>query len=159
MRSRPATSAISAGTYKDVARIEKVDAHTARIVYKAPNPAWFQTFGGTLCVLPRHVFEPFKGAKSREAPANMKPVGTGPYRIVDFKPNDVVLGELNPNYHAPNWPFFDRIEVKGGGDAASAARAARPAHALVVGPPLGEVDLEVALGGVLGHGIVREGPG
>jgi peptide/nickel transport system substrate-binding protein len=23
----------------------------------------------------------------------------------------------------PNWPFFDRIEVKGGGDATSAARA------------------------------------
>jgi peptide/nickel transport system substrate-binding protein len=53
----------------------------------------------------------------------MKPVGTGPYRYVDFKPNDVVRGELNPNYHAANWPFFDRIEVKGGGDATSAARA------------------------------------
>ena len=37
-------------------------------------------------VIPKHVFEPFKGAKSREAPANLKPVGTGPYRYVDFKP-------------------------------------------------------------------------
>ena len=53
----------------------------------------------------------------------MKPVGTGPYRIVDFKPNDVVRAELNPNYHVPNWPFFDRVEMKGGGDATSAARA------------------------------------
>ncbi len=60
------------------ARIEKLDAHTFKIVYKSPNPAWFQTFGGTACVIPKHVFEPFKGAKSREAPANLKPVGTGP---------------------------------------------------------------------------------
>ena len=119
----PATTAISAGTYKEVARIEKVDAHTIKIVYQKPNPAWFQTFGGTLCVIPKHVFEPFKGAKSREAPANLKPVGTGPYRIVDFKPGDSIRAELNPNYHEANWPFFDRLELKGGGDAVSAARA------------------------------------
>src|SRR5919106_696106 len=61
--------------------------------------------------------------KSREAPTNLKPVGTGPYRFVDFKPGDIVRGELNPNYHMPNRPHFDTIEVKGGGDATSAARA------------------------------------
>jgi peptide/nickel transport system substrate-binding protein len=119
----PATTAITSGTYKDVARIDKLDAHTIKIVYQKPNPAWFQTFGGTLCVIPKHVFEPFKGAKSREAPANLKPVGTGPYRIVDFKPGDSIRAELNPNYHEANWPFFDRLELKGGGDAVSAARA------------------------------------
>jgi peptide/nickel transport system substrate-binding protein len=119
----PATTAITAGNYEKVARIEKLDAHTARIVYKAPNPAWFQTFGGTAGVLPKHVFEPFKGAKSREAPANLRPVGTGPYRIVDFKPGDSIRAELNPGYHEANWPFFDRLELKGGGDAVSAARA------------------------------------
>ncbi len=35
----------------------------------------------------------------------------------------MVKGELNPNYHAPNRPHFDTIEMKGGGDAVSAARA------------------------------------
>ena len=74
-------------------------------------------------ILPKHLFENFKGAKSRDAPANLKPVGTGAYRIVDFRPGDVVKAELNPSYHVPNWPFFDTLEMKGGGDAASAARA------------------------------------
>jgi peptide/nickel transport system substrate-binding protein len=119
----PATTAITLGNYKDVARIEKIDPHTFKIVYKSPTPAWFQTFGGTAGVIPKHVFEPFKGAKAREAPANLKPVGTGPYRIVDFKPGDLIRAELNPNYHEANWPFFDRLELKGGGDAVSAARA------------------------------------
>jgi peptide/nickel transport system substrate-binding protein len=119
-----ATAATTAGNYKDIVRIDKVDSHTVKIGFKNPMPFWAISFcGPTGLVIPRHVFEPFKGAKSREAPANMKPVGTGPYRYVDFKPNDVVRAELNPNYHLPNWPFFDRVEVKGGGDATSAARA------------------------------------
>ena len=61
--------------------------------------------------------------KSRDAPTNLKPVGTGPYKFVDFKPGDMVRGEINPNYHMPNRPHFDTIEMKGGGDAVSAARA------------------------------------
>ena len=74
-------------------------------------------------IIPKHLFEPYKGGKSREAPANLAPVGTGPYLFVGFKPGDLVQGKLNPNYHMPNRPYFDTIEMKGGGDAVSAARA------------------------------------
>src|SRR6266446_3668518 len=74
-------------------------------------------------IIPKHLFEPFKGDKSRDAPANLKPVGTGPYRFVSFNPGDLVTGELNRDYHVPNRPHFDTIEMKGGGDAVSAARA------------------------------------
>ena len=74
-------------------------------------------------IIPKHLFEDYTGAKSREAPTNLKPVGTGPYKFVDFKPGDMVRGEINPNYHVPNQPYFDAIEMKGGGDAVSAARA------------------------------------
>jgi peptide/nickel transport system substrate-binding protein len=120
----PATAATSAGAYRPVTRVEKLDSHTVKVVFSAPTPFWATAFCGyNGTILPKHVFEPFKGAKAREAPANLKPVGTGPYRIVDFKPSDVVLAELNPSYHISNWPYFDRLEMKGGGDAASAARA------------------------------------
>jgi peptide/nickel transport system substrate-binding protein len=30
-------------------------------------------------LIPKHHFAEYKGAKSREAPANLKPVGSGPY--------------------------------------------------------------------------------
>ncbi len=120
----PATAAVSSGQYKDIARIDTLDSHTVKIVFKTPSPFWSAPFcGPTGMIIPKHLFEPFKGAKSREAPTNLKPVGTGPYRFVDFKPGDVVRGEINPNYHVPNRPFFDQIEMKGGGDAVSAARA------------------------------------
>ncbi|PYN96318.1 MAG: hypothetical protein DMD91_21920 [Candidatus Rokuibacteriota bacterium] len=119
-----ATAAVTSGQYRDIARIDKLDAHTVKIVFKTPAPFWSAPFcGPTGMLIPKHLFEAFKGARSREAPTNLKPVGTGPYRFVDFKPGDVVRGELNPTYHAVNRPFFDQIEMKGGGDAVSAVRA------------------------------------
>jgi peptide/nickel transport system substrate-binding protein len=119
----PATAAWCIATYKDI-KAEKVDSHTVRVTFPKPTPYWADAFVGVRgMIIPKHVFEPFKGGKSREAPANLKPVGTGPYRYVDFKPGDIVKGELNPNYHMPNRPHFDTIEMKGGGDAVSAARA------------------------------------
>jgi peptide/nickel transport system substrate-binding protein len=120
----PATAATTISSYKDVARIDKVDSHTVRLTFKNPTPFWSDAFCGYRgMIIPKHVFEPFKGGKSREAPANVKPVGTGPYKFVDFKPGDIVRGELNSTYHMPNRPHFDTIEMKGGGDAVSAGRA------------------------------------
>jgi peptide/nickel transport system substrate-binding protein len=74
-------------------------------------------------IIPKHLYADYTGGKSRDAPANLKPVGTGPYKFADFKPGDMVRGEINTNYYLPNRPYFDSIEMKGGGDAISAARA------------------------------------
>jgi peptide/nickel transport system substrate-binding protein len=121
----PATAAVSVGPYRDIVRIDKLDSHTVKIVFKSPTPFWAAPFCGAAngVIVPKHLFQAFKGEKSREAPTNLKPVGTGPYKFVDFKPGDIVRGELNPNYHVPNRPFFDQVEMKGGGDAVGAARA------------------------------------
>jgi peptide/nickel transport system substrate-binding protein len=119
----PATASVSIAAYKDI-KVDKVDSHTIKVTFSKPTPFWADPFVGVRgAVIPKHLFEAFKGAKSREAPTNLKPVGTGPYRFVDFKPGDIVRGELNPSYHMPNRPYFDTIEIKGGGDAISAARA------------------------------------
>jgi peptide/nickel transport system substrate-binding protein len=119
----PATAAVTSGSYKDV-DVEKIDSHTIKVKFKKPTPFWADAFVGTRgMMIPKHLFEEFKGAKSREAPTNLKPVGTGCYKFVDFKPGDIVKGEINTNYHQANKPFFDSIEMKGGGDAVSAARA------------------------------------
>ena len=117
----PATGSSSLGIWERVERIERTDSHTVRVVFKMPTPFWAQIGAGML--IPRRVFQPWRGQRSREAPANLRPVGTGPYRIVDFRPGDLIRAEINPSYHVPNRPYFDTVEMKGGGDAVSAARA------------------------------------
>src|SRR5436309_2003017 len=117
----PATSAVTVGQYRDISRIDKLDNHTVKLVFKSPTPFWSAAFcGPTGMIIPKHLFQAYKGDKSREAPTNLKPVGTGPYRFVDFKPGDIVRGELNSSYHVANRPFFDQIEMKRGGDGVRA---------------------------------------
>jgi peptide/nickel transport system substrate-binding protein len=119
----PATAAVTSAVYKDVV-VTKVDSHTVKVAFAKPTPFWATAFvAAEGMILPKHVFSAYTGAKSREAPANLKPVGTGPYEFVDFKPGDMVRGKLYAGYHMPNKPYFDTIEMKGGGDATSAARA------------------------------------
>ena len=48
-------------------------------------------------------------------------MGTGPYRIVSFKTNEEAVYGRNPFYRGEA-PYFDRVVLKGGGDAISAAR-------------------------------------
>jgi len=120
----PATSAVTSGSYREISKIETPDPYTVKLVFNKPQPFWADAFCGTRGqIIPKHLFDAYRGAKSREAPANLKPVGTGAFRFVDFKPGDVVRAEINPGYHVPNRPFFDTLEMKGGGDAVSAARA------------------------------------
>jgi peptide/nickel transport system substrate-binding protein len=119
----PATAAVTIANYKDIV-VEKIDDYTIIIKFDKPTPFWANAFVGTQgMIIPKHLYADYSGAKSREAPANLKPVGTGPYKFKDFKPGDMVSGDINTNYHMDNRPYFDSIEMKGGGDAVSAARA------------------------------------
>jgi peptide/nickel transport system substrate-binding protein len=119
----PATAAVTAGVYNNLT-VEKIDDYTIRIVFPKPTPFWADPFvGATGMIIPKHVFEPYSGAKSREAPANLAPVGTGIYKFKSFNPSDLITGVINENYHEPNRPYFDAVEMKGGGEAVSAARA------------------------------------
>ena len=118
-----AVAAVTSGSYRDV-NVVKLDDFTVRIDFTQPTPFWADAFvASTGMIIPKHLFQNFAGANARDAPTNLRPVGTSAYRFVSFTPGDTIRAELNPNYHMPNRPFFDTLEVKGGGDAVSAARA------------------------------------
>jgi peptide/nickel transport system substrate-binding protein len=119
----PATATITLGTYRDI-MVEKIDDHAVIVKFAVPTPFWAQAFvGSNDMILPKHAFSDYVGANSRDAPANLMPIGTGPYKCTGFRPGDSVSGVINTNYHLDNRPHFDSIVVKGGGDAVSAARA------------------------------------
>jgi peptide/nickel transport system substrate-binding protein len=117
-----ATAATTVARYENIRRIDKLNDQTVKVVFQEPTPIWYAG-GYSVPILPKHLLAEYKGPSARDAPFNLTPVGTGPYKLVEFKPGDVVLYELNPHYHVPNRPSFDTVELKGGGDATSAARA------------------------------------
>jgi peptide/nickel transport system substrate-binding protein len=119
--SDPKTAATTVAQYEGITAATRVDAETVRFDFDKPTPLWHRA--ATVSLVAKHLFAAYGGEKSRDAPANLRPVGTGPYRFAEFKPGDFLRGEINRDYHAPNRPHFDSVELKGGGDATSAARA------------------------------------
>ena len=118
----PATATVTRANYSDI-EVEKLDPYTVLVKFQQPTPFWAMAFvGQNDQILPRHAFADYIGARSRDAPANLMPIGTGPYRCTDFRPGDMVAGVLNATYHVENRPHFDSVVMKGGGDAVSAAR-------------------------------------
>ncbi len=120
----PEAATTTAGSYDMIESVEAVDETTVQITFTEPNPAWYLVFTGTEgMILPQHIFADYNGPTGREAPGNIMPVGTGPYRVTSFTPGDVIVYEANPNYREADQVAFSRVELKGGGDATSAARA------------------------------------
>lgn len=117
----PDNAATTATVFEPIESWEVEDEQTIKVNFSAPNPFWFTPFAGTSTgfVYPKHVLE-VEGA--HEAFLS-KPVGTGPYAVDSFTPNDQIVLVPNEHYREPNKPFFSRVTVKGGGDPASAARA------------------------------------
>jgi peptide/nickel transport system substrate-binding protein len=122
--TNPDVASASIEYYSTIEKVEAVDNYTVKITFKDVNPGWAVPFTGQNgMILPKHIFAEYNGANIREAPANQKPIGTGPYQVVEFKAGDIIIYEPNPNYWDTGKPYFKRVELKGGGDAVSAARA------------------------------------
>ncbi len=69
---------------------------------KQPRP-WFPMIlaGGTAVIYPCHV---------KPAAMRTQPIGTGPYKFVEFKPNEYIKVARNPDYWKPGLPYLDGID-------------------------------------------------
>jgi peptide/nickel transport system substrate-binding protein len=118
------TAATTYHQYANIAKVEPLGVSTVKITFKDPTPFWFLPFvGSNGMVLPRHALDPYIGSNARNAPFNLKSFGTGPYKVETFRPGDLVVYSINEYYREPNKPAFSQVQMKGGGDAVSAARA------------------------------------
>ena len=133
--ANPATGATTTAVYDAVDSVEALDDYTVRVNFKAVTPAWFLPFVGVQgLIIPRHIFADYNGANALDSNAVL-PVGTGPYRVVSFKPQEVLfLGnqlvetnkltyEPNPYFRDVDKPYFSKVELRGGGTPNEAARS------------------------------------
>ncbi|MCZ4311805.1 peptide ABC transporter substrate-binding protein [Comamonadaceae bacterium G21597-S1] len=114
-----------ANIFAPVEKVTAVDASTIRINFKAAAPYPYSVFGGAgTPILQKAQFKDCLGEKAPScSQQNFNPIGTGPFMVKDFRPNDVIQMVANPNFRDPAKPAFATLTFKGGGDAAAAGRA------------------------------------
>jgi peptide/nickel transport system substrate-binding protein len=111
--------------YNGVRDISTPNDQTIVVHFDGPKPFPYDAFVGAAApIMQAAQFKECLGSKAPECSAeNFAPIGTGPFTVADFRPNDVAVFEANPHYRDPEKPAFARVVFKGGGDAAAAGRA------------------------------------
>ena len=111
--------------FADVSKVEALDDHTVKITFGVSKPFPYGPFvGSTSPIIQKAQFKDCMGAKAQECTAqNFGPIGTGPFKVDEFRANDVISYSANENFREADKPAFATATFKGGGDAASAARA------------------------------------
>ena len=123
--THPEGGCSQAARYEGIQSVEALDDMTVKVTFTAPKPNPYNAFvGSTSPIIQKAQFANCLGAAAQQCTdANFGPIGTGPFKVTEFKPNDVISMEANPNYRDPAKPAFATVTFKGGGDAAAAGRA------------------------------------
>ncbi|MFK7868977.1 MAG: peptide ABC transporter substrate-binding protein [Roseobacter sp.] len=112
-------------SFDDIVDIETPDAQTAVVTFSVAKPFPYSFFvGGQTPILQAAQFADCLGPAAPQCTeANFNPIGTGPFVVTDFRPNDVISYAANENYREAGKPAFSSVVFKGGGDANAAGRA------------------------------------
>lgn len=111
--------------YNDVTDVEIVDDLTVVVRFGSPKPFPYGPFVGAQApIIQAAQFADCLGPRAPECTdQNFNPVGTGPFTVTDFRPNDVITLAANENYREAGKPAFASVTFKGGGDATAAGRS------------------------------------
>ena len=121
----PEGGCTSLAYFSDVSGFEALDDHTVKVSFGVAKPFPYGPFvGSTTPVIQKAQFQDCLGIKAQECTdANFGPIGTGPFKVDEFRANDVVTLSANEHFREADKPAFATATFKGGGDAASAARS------------------------------------
>ncbi len=90
--------------------IDAPDPNTVVFRFKQPYGPLLQRLDVVEApIVAKHVYE---GQDPTKADANLKPVGTGPYKLAEYVKNDKVRLVRNESYFKPGLPYLDEVDVR-----------------------------------------------
>lgn len=120
----PENQSIDQVSWEVVSNIEVVDDLTCVVTFDPPTYGWFQPFGSNIgAIYPAHFWEGSTDVAQTNIDFGMSPIGTGPYKLGEFKPNEEVVYVANENFREANKPHFSTFILRGGGEAVTSAQA------------------------------------
>ncbi len=104
----PATPTAYGESFRQVRRASNPDPYTVVVEYDRPYAPALESWG--LDILPKHLLEKYPDIK--QSPLNKsRPVGTGPYRFVEWKPGEKIVYDANPDYFEGK-PYISRVVTR-----------------------------------------------
>jgi peptide/nickel transport system substrate-binding protein len=104
-------------TFREVTEIDTPDAHTAVFRLGGPAPYLLMALSGYESpMLPKHLYEGQDIKASKYANA---PVGTGPFKFVEWQRGQFIRLDRNPDYWKSGRPYLDRIVARFVADSAT----------------------------------------
>jgi peptide/nickel transport system substrate-binding protein len=102
----PKNGSPGAGDFTVITAIDAVDDATVKITLSQPNASLPMTLGNKYgAVIPAGYFD----AADAKTKLNQASVGTGPFKLVEFKPNSNLTLARNPDYWEKGAPYLDQI--------------------------------------------------
>ncbi|WP_255475002.1 ABC transporter substrate-binding protein [Pusillimonas sp. ANT_WB101] len=108
--SDPANKATTQQNVSWIDRAEKIDDYTVRIISKEPFPAAKEFLSTTVAIHPAKYYKEV-GPKGMSA----KPVGTGPYKVIEYLPGKSITLERNADYFKDspkNQPTIGKVVIR-----------------------------------------------
>ncbi|SMF21976.1 ABC transporter substrate-binding protein [Xaviernesmea oryzae] len=92
-----------------VKSVEAPDATTVVFTLNSPNDYFVTFVAGQGFIQPRHIYE---GTDFSQNPANLRPVGTGPFKFSNWRRGQELEIVRNENYFLKDQPYVDRIVTR-----------------------------------------------
>jgi peptide/nickel transport system substrate-binding protein len=97
------TNTVRRSSYELVKKAEVVDPYTFRVTYRQPFSPGLESW--SIGIIPKHLLE---NVDINTAAFNRNPIGTGPFRFVEWVTDEKIVVEANPQY-VEGKPHLDRI--------------------------------------------------
>ncbi|HSC70752.1 MAG TPA: ABC transporter substrate-binding protein, partial [Candidatus Methylomirabilis sp.] len=105
----------SGAQYKDrIQEIQTPNPQTVVFRLKTPFGPFLVMLANDLYIVPKHIYQ---GTDILKNPARLTPVGTGPFKLAEWKKGDYVRVVRNPDYFMEGKPYLDEIVFKVAADA------------------------------------------
>lgn len=105
------------GALRSLETVDASDPHIAVVKLKIPSASLLSAMNNAIsAILPKHLWE---GSDIAKNPRNKQPIGTGPFKMVEYIPGDRIRYVKNDKYYIPGQPEFDELVMRIIPDAAA----------------------------------------